>query len=239
MKPTLILSFLVLIAFTSCDFFGKRVRGNGKISSATRSAGSIHNVKVSGAIDVYLRADSASSIRVETDENLLEYVETDVEGEVLYIHPRQGYNPRPTKAIKVYVSAPFFNQVRASGSCDVFSENKITSPEVLHIDASGSCDVQLELNAPAVDADLSGSCDINLKGETKDLKIKGSGSTGMKCMELLAENVNIRISGSGDAEVFASVKLEVHVSGSGSVKYKGNASVDQHISGSGSVKKVE
>ena len=43
----------------------------------------------------------------------------------------------------------------------------------------------------------------------------------------------------GDAEVYASVKLDVSVSGAGNVRYKGNAVVNKSVSGAGSVKKVE
>jgi Putative auto-transporter adhesin, head GIN domain len=78
-----------------------------------------------------------------------------------------------------------------------------------------------------------------LKGETKDFSADGSGSTDIKCFELLAENTNVELSGAGDAQVFASVKLDVQVSGAADVKYKGNAAVTKEISGAGSVKKVE
>ena len=71
------------------------------------------------------------------------------------------------------------------------------------------------------------------------MKVDGSGSSHFRCFDLMAEIVSVDISGAGDAEVFASVKLDVDVSGAGSVKYKGNATVSQKVSGSGSVSKVE
>ena len=37
-------------------------------------------------------------------------------------------------------------------------------------------------------------------------------ATDVKCFELMAENVDVDISGAGDAEVFASVKLDVRCS---------------------------
>ena len=55
----------------------------------------------------------------------------------------------------------------------------------------------------------------------------------------MAENVDVDISGSGYAEVSASVKLDVSVSGSGDIKYKGNPALNQAISGSGSVQKID
>jgi hypothetical protein len=121
----------------------------------------------------------------------------------------------------------------------VHSENKINSTKTLNIHLSGASYAELDLNAPAVDADLSGACKLILRGETKDLTIDGSGATHAKCYDLKAENAEIDISGAGDVEVFASVKLDVEVSGAGNVKYKGNPSVDRNVSGAGSVNKVE
>ena len=79
---------------------------------------------------------------------------------------------------------------------------------------------------------------IELAGETKDVTVKIAGSGNFKGEKLKAENVETHIAGSGDAKVFADVKLDVHIAGSGSVFYKGNASVTQKIVGSGEVKKL-
>jgi len=240
MKRIILFSFFSLLIFSSCHYLGgKRVSGNGTIKSETRTAGSFTVVGVSGNIDVYIKQDSVRSIKVEADENLLQYIEVIEKGEELVIRNKDGYNLKPSKDIKVYVSSPAFKKLEASGSCAIYSENMIHSAEAIVIDLSGSCDVKMDLNTPKVEADLSGACSVQLKGETKDLNIEGSGSTNIKCMDLLAENVDVDISGAGDAEVYASVKLNVSVSGSGDVKYKGNATVSQSVSGAGSVKKVE
>ena len=240
MNRILLFSFLSLLLFSSCDhFMGKRVSGNGTIKTETRTAGAFTAVAVSGNIDVYIKQDSTRSIKVETDENLMEYIEVFEEGDRLIIRRKDGFNLRPSKNIKVYVSSPAFRTLKASGSCDIYSENSIISTDAITIDLSGSCDAKVDIQSPKVDAGLSGACRVELKGKTKDLSIDGSGSTNIRCMDLLAENVDIEISGAGDAEVYASVKLDVSVSGSGDVRYKGNATVSQHVSGAGSVKKVE
>jgi Putative auto-transporter adhesin, head GIN domain len=240
MKHFFVLSLLVILTFTSCNYvLGKRIRGDGKIKTENRSTGQFSSIDVSGSIDVYVKQDSVASVKVEADENLLEYIQVIDDGEVLRIHPENGFNLNPSGRIKVYVSSPSYKSFEASGACNIYSENKVVSTAMLDFDLSGSCDVKMELNAPKVNAGLSGACDIELKGEAKDFKVEGSGSTGIKSMDLLAENVDIDISGSGDAEVYASVKLNVDVSGAGSVKYKGNATVSQSVSGAGSVKKVD
>jgi len=240
MKRLLILSLFSVILLSSChQWFGKHIRGNGNIKSENRTAGHFNSIDVSGSIDVYVKQDSVFSVKVEADENLLEYIQVLDEGDVLRIRTERGYNLDGSKDIKVYVSSPSFKNFEASGACNIYGENQIIAAEMLSINLSGSSDVKMDVKTPKVEADLSGACNIQLKGETKDFKVQGSGSTDIKCMELMAENVDIDISGAGDAEVYASIKLNVEVSGAGDVKYKGNATVSQHVSGAGAVKKVE
>jgi hypothetical protein len=240
MRNILILSVASMLLFTSCRYvFAKRIHGDGTIQSQNRSIGSFNNIDVSGNIAVYIKQDSMNAVRVEADENLLYYIETVSDGNTLRIHTREGYNLSPSSHIKVFVSNSLFKRLGASGACDIYSENRITSAEPLFIDISGSSEVKLELNTPKIAADISGSCDLLLTGETKDFSVHGSGSTDIKAMDLKAENVDVHISGSGEADVYASVKLNIGVSGSGSVRYKGNPSISQEISGSGSIKKVE
>lgn len=240
MKSVYFFAIIFTVTFTSCNFIGgKRIRGNGVVKIENRSAGTFTGLDVSGNVKVYVKQDSVSSIRIQTDENLLDYMITENRNGTLHIHQKQGTNLRPSQSIKVYVSGPSFKLFNASGACDFISENKITGSETVRISLSGASDVKLELIAPGIDADLSGAGTINLKGETRNFSVDGSGSTNIKCFELMTENTKVDLSGAGNAEVFASVKLEVDVSGAADVKYKGNATVNQKISGAGSVKKVE
>ena len=240
MKRILILSALSLILFSSCrQIFGKRIRGNGHIKTETRSTGSFSNIDVSGNINVYIKQDSVSSIKVETDENLFEYIIVENDGGTLKIHPKENMRLKSSKSIKVYISNSSFKHFKTSGACDIISENRINSKDALTFKLTGAGEIKMKLNAPSVKVDLSGAGTITLSGETKDFMVDGSGATEINCFDLKSENTYIELSGAGDAEVFASVKLDVHVSGAADVKYKGNAIVSQSVSGAGSVKKVE
>jgi hypothetical protein len=240
MRHLLFLAAASALVFTSCrEIFAKRMRGNGNVTTQTRSAGQFNSVEVSGNINVYARQDSSASIRVEADENLQQYIETRNDGGVLVIRSQEGYNLRPSRQIKVYVSSGTFKSFEASGACDLFSEGKITSASEVKYDLSGSCDVTMDVNAPKVSADVSGACTVKLMGQTKDFSVHGSGSTDIKSFDLLAENVDLDISGAGDAEIYASVKISGTISGAASVKYKGAAQTDIHTSGATSVSKVQ
>lgn len=239
MKRTILGLLLMSLFFVSCrQVFGKKIRGNGKITTQTRNVSGFMSVNVSGAIDVYLSQDSSALVKVETDDNLVDHVETYEEGGILYIRIQKGYNPKPSDAIKVHVSAPVLRKISASGACDIFTSGRLTSSESFAINLSGASDAELDLKAPRVTADLTGAGKLKLKGETRDLELEGTGSSELECLEMMAENVTVDITGSGEADVFASVTLDVSVTGSGSVKYKGSPAVSQKISGAGSVKKI-
>jgi hypothetical protein len=228
------------IIFTSCHFVtGKRVNGNGVVKSETRSVGSFSSVDVSGGIDVYVKQDSVASVRVEADENLLEYVHINTDNGTLEIKEERGFNLQSSKGIKVYVSGPSFKHFEASGACGIYSENKISSSNDISMNATGASSITMELHAPNVKADLTGASHIRLNGETKTFSADGSGASGLKCFELMTEETDVEISGASHAEVFASVKLDLHASGASTVKYKGNATVKQDTNGASSVSKAE
>ena len=216
-----------------------KVRGNGTIKVENRTAGTFTGVDVGGNIDLYVKQDSARSVRIEADENLMQYIEVKMEGEKLVIQPKDGYNLSGSKHIKVYVSSPVFRELEASGACDIIGETVLSTTDEIRIDISGASNAELELKAPKVSAEMTGASSLKLKGQTKDLHIEGTGASHAKCYELLSENADVDVTGASSAEVFASVKLNADASGASDVRYKGNAAVNQSASGTGSVKKSE
>jgi len=236
---TLFLFLLIVIVFSSCQLFGERVSGNGNITSRDRSVvGSFNSVDASGSVKVHLKQDASPSVRIETDENLQQYVDVYVNGSTLVIKSKEGYNLDPSRDIVVYTSAPVYKSIGVSGSGDILSDNNITGTEALDMQVSGSGKIDVQVSVPKVSAHVSGSGDVFLKGTSKEFDGSISGSGSIKAFDLTTDDTKIDLSGAADAEVTANQKLDVHVSGSGDVKYKGAASVSQEISGSGSVKKV-
>ena len=242
-KTTIMRIFLmtiaVLVLLSSCRLFGgKRVVGNGQIVTKDRSVNGFHNIDVRGEVTVRLRQDSMPSVRVETDENLFEYLDVHVDGNTLVIEPKKGYNLDPSKEIIVYATAAQFKEIDASGACTILSDNLISGNQELSIEASGATTINIQVTLPKLTTDVSGSGEVSLKGMAKEFSGSISGSGTIKAFDLITDNAALDLSGSADAQITANQKLDVEVSGSGDVEYKGNASVNQRISGAGSVKKV-
>jgi hypothetical protein len=234
----------IALAFTvtlgSCrHFLGKRVHGNGNIKTEDRSVSSFKNVDVGGAAKVMISQGDQHSVKIEGDENLLQYIEVNQEGDRIAIRERPGFNLQPTGDIRVYVTAPVFSNIDASGASDIIGQNKISNPEELRMHMSGAGDIKMEVDAPRLTFRMSGAGSIYIKGQTKDVDLEMSGAGSAHFYDLLSENTRVNLSGVGSAQVYASVKLDATVNGVGSIDYKGNATdVSQHVNGVGSVHKA-
>ena len=236
-----LLCLLVLAALlSSCHYgSGRRVRGNGNVETQSRSVGTFEAIRVLGSMDVVLSPGSSHAVRVEADENLLNYIVTERNGDALEIRTRERYNLRSSAGIKVYVTAPSLDEILISGSGSVVSDGRMATGNKMRVRVTGSGDVKLEVNAPEVNAQASGSGNIILTGATRSFKADINGSGEIRCFDLKSETADVDISGSGSAEVFASRKLDVAIHGSGDVAYKGGPSVSQRIFGSGAVRSVQ
>src|SRR6188474_1291024 len=220
MKKIALFSLVILLFASGCrEIAGSRVKGSGNIITENRNETGFSNIDVSGDIDVYIKQDSTSSVKVEADDNILEYIEVHTEGSTLAIYTEGNIRLKPSHKIKVYVSNPQYKDLRVSGASSIHSENEITSADVLHIELSGASEGSLELNAPRVSVNLTGASNANIKGKTKDFEGSASGASEIRGFDLLSENADVDASGASHIEIFASVRINGQSSGASSVNY--------------------
>lgn len=216
------------------------MHGNGNITKVQRTVSSFDKVQASGNVDVYVVQGDLKPVEIEGDENIIPYIELRQTGSKLVITSKKGYNLDPSGDMKIWVTSPQFEEVQVSGACSIISNSKIKNDRNLRLSVSGAGDIRMDVDAPKIEADLSGAGKVDLKGETKDFDLDLTGAGSAHCYDLLTENTKVEISGAGNAQVYASMKLDAQISGAGSLKYKGNAKdIKQHVSGAGSVSKTD
>jgi hypothetical protein len=228
---------LIVIATMSCNVFAKRIEGNGHVTTEQRHIRQVKKIKLLGSMDVIL-AIGEPSIRVEADENVLPYIETEVDGDWLEIKTREHFSIHTSHDIKVYVTTPTITHVGLFGSGNVTASGELVSNSKIDFDIAGSGDISMNINTPQVKANIGGSGSLQLTGETRDINLNIAGSGSFDAENLKAENAKVSIAGSGDAHLYADVKLKVDIMGSGSVTYKGNAIVNKNVMGSGTISKL-
>jgi hypothetical protein len=178
-------------------------------------------------------------VKIEGDENLLEYIEIENQGDDLEIRTRRGYNLRPRSGIKIYITAPSFDKLAVTGSGELKTQTKISNGKNVGVSVTGSGDMILNIDAPSINSEITGSGNITINGGTRNFSTEVTGSGEVHAFDLLSENTKVTITGSGDVEIFASKQLDINISGSGDVKYKGNPSVNKSVAGAGDIRQIK
>ena len=233
MKNLLILFFGITM-FCSCNI-SDGIKGSGNIRTEKRNVDQFTGVKTSGSIDIEIRGGEPQSVEVEADDNVLQYIIVSVSNGMLDVRykPNMSFTNVHTK---VYVTANNLDRVFTSGSGDIISTDTLHDDKQIEINSSGSGDIKLFVDAPSIKSHSDGSGNISIQGRTKIFNCSSDGSGDIQCKRLLSETANVSISGSGNAHVYASVKLKASTDGSGGIYYSGNpASPEIHKSGSGEI----
>ncbi len=230
---------ILFLAFLACSFIAnaQKIKGNGNMTTITRSTSDYDGIKCAGSFDYILVAGTEGNITIEGEENLLEYIVTEVKGGNLIVKTENNVNLRISKGKTIKITIPFkdINNVSLAGSGDLWNEDKITSTN-LDVALAGSGDVVLNVEASSIVGKLAGSGDLTLKGNTNELEAKVAGSGDFHGFNLQSNHTNVAVAGSGDAEVVSNISLKARVAGSGDIEYRGNPKTeDTKVAGSGSI----
>ena len=207
--------------------------GSGVITTETRQMGEFDRIELRIAADLKIEIGQPSPLTIETDDNILPWIETEVRDGKLVISTDNWFKTRKGPDISVTLADLKALEVAGSGDLQLFGKT-----EELDIKISGSGDVIVkDMDNKATKLELAGSADVRLYGKTNELDIKISGSSDVFASSLQAEEAHVSITGSGDVRVHVTQKLDVRITGSGDVVYRGSPRVNAKVTGSGNVTK--
>lgn len=229
------LLFSSVLLATSCSA-QHRITGNGNIQTQSRSANNFTRIDCSGSFTIFLTQANSTGVKIETDENLFPYIITEVKGDKLVLKTKKGVNIKPSKSVKVYLTMKNIEALNVSGASKIQSQNMLQTDE-LKLSVSGSADMNLQLKTNSLSTDISGAGKMDVKGNATSTEYHISGTADVKADDLVTDNTEVHISGTGKLHVNAQKKLDVSISGIGKVWYKGNPEVAESVSGMGKIAK--
>jgi hypothetical protein len=236
MKQSILLTAL-LFCITFSYARDKKIKGNGKMTTTTRTTSDYNDIACAGKFNYILVEGSEGNITIEGEQNLLEYIITEVKGNTLVIKTANNINLRPShnKTIKITIPFKDINSVSLAGSGDLWNKDIIRASD-LDISLAGSGDVVLHIEASNTVGKIAGSGDLTLKGNTITLEASIAGSGDFNGFNLQSKHTEVNVAGSGDAKVVSSESLKARVAGSGDIEYRGHPKTeDFKVSGSGSI----
>ncbi len=195
----------------SVNFSG--VNGSGNIASETRDVAGFKSVDVGGVFEVEITAQKDFSVEVESDDNILPLISTEVRDGVLKIKTKRRVSP--TGPIHIRISAPDIEGLDISGAA------KITLNDIKNSNLS---------------VDSSGAAKIKITGETSKLTVDVSGASKIDAEDLNAVDASVEASGACHVSVNVSGDLLTDATGASTIVYSGTPSnIEKKTSGASSV----
>ncbi len=209
-----VLCLAFMVAVSGCHI-NRGVKGSGNRKAEQRSLPAFKAIETTGAYQMEVVCQKAASFEIETDDNILPLIKTEVRDGVLRVTNEERINP-------------------SSGI-----QLRISLPELVSIASRGVGDINVQdANADDLKIDSTGAATIKATGKAKTATISSTGAGDIDASRLQAEKARVTVSGAASVTVYATDHLDVSVSGAGSVDYLGNPkTVNKSVSGIGSVNK--
>jgi hypothetical protein len=232
---------LLTVLGCSCAGFSVPIglpRGSGEAGQEVRSVEGVRKVELASWGNLYVELGDREELRIETDKNLLRYIETDVSGETLIIRHRRGITLRPKQPIEYHLTVKALDSLLVSGAGNVSLPQLETERFEIEISGAGSIDLE-DLHADRLDVRIGGAGDLEVAGgEVQEQEISISGAGDYRARNLDSDTAQVYLSGLGSATLHAREHLDVQITGAGSVRYLGRPSVEKHVTGVGSVEAI-
>lgn len=215
------------LTFDSCI---AHIHGNGKVVKEERSVTGFDEISVSTGIELILNQDSFEKVVVETDENILKILKTEVSGNKLKIFLEEGVNH--AKELKVYVTVKQLKSVSASAGSEVKTTGKINADQMKISSSSGS-EITMELGCSVVKLDASSGSELTVYGNTVEVKAESSSGSELDASNLVAEKGEASASSGSELFVHITKELKAHASSGANINVSGNPAIRDTNSSSG------
>lgn len=236
----------------------RAVRGSGKVVEEERQVSGFTGVELATLGNLTIELGERESLRIEAEDNLLEYFEIEVRGGTLRIRTRSGVSLRNRRPVNYYLTVKELEEIVISSSGDVeapdleakrFSVSISSSGDLemgdleadtLQVRISSSGNMQMgELHADRIEVTITSSGDLDIAGgevEEQDITITSSGEYRARNLE--SAEAEVHLTSSGSATIGVREYLRANLSSSGDLRYIGNPEVDKTTTSSGDVEQI-
>lgn len=254
---------LVLVALMSsilaCNVnFGNTVnintvRGSGSVVTENRAVSNISSVELATTGTLHITIGDKESLAIEAEDNLMGYIQTDVNLGRLVIHTKEGTTLQPTKPINYLLTVTKLSAVTISSDGDIETSDLTSDSFSTTISSSGNLSISSlnctslkvkssssgntvigNLNSGSISVTISSSGNIEIQnGQAEQQNIQISSSGEYHANALVSSIADVTISSSGSATIRVSDQLSGMISSSGNVYYIGDPVVNINITSSG------
>ncbi len=131
------------------------------VKKEKREVGSFTGIRVGGAFEVYVKQTGTCSVVIEADEEIMQYITTEVDGDILKIGMKK---PKPScwnnvNTLKAFITVADLESIDLSGAVEFTTESKIKGDELV-MEISGAAEIDLDLDVQKLKVEMSGASSV-------------------------------------------------------------------------------
>ena len=216
-----------------------RINGSGNLIDRTIPAPDFETVSSACGVTVLITDDNTDRIRIEADDNLMEYVVVEERQGTLRVALDQGRKgARSVSNAHVTVTVPSNGKIRAlkaSSASQIVCRTALGADD-FSIETSSAAKVEAAVKAGKCSLDASSASKITLSGKAAQFRANLSSAAKLSADELDAATCSIDTSSGSKASVHCTGTLRANASSGSSIRYSGDCSTHLSKSSGGSIR---
>ncbi|MFP4691824.1 MAG: head GIN domain-containing protein [Bacteroidales bacterium] len=203
------------------------VEGSGEVRTERREIAPFNRVSVAGNLTLHVMQDENRQLEVQADDNLLEFVVTEVEDGKLIVSLDQPV--RNNEQLDVYIRIPELEELSVSRGAQAFAENPITGAYLSHTLQAGAKST-LNLQVDSLDIKARAGAIARLAGRADIMNIYSTAGAIIYAGELLVENCEIDASAGSLNYLHVTGMLSGQARYGALVHFEGNPGIEDYKS---------
>lgn len=208
------------------------IKGNGNIAKEDRLVRHSFDTVVSTEnVAVFVSQKEGFGILVEADNNIIDFIRTDIENNTLTVHTSKNLG-RATK--KVFISLPKVASLRSGTGSILQTQGTITTDHIGIAAGTGSL-LHAQVQATDVWIDGKEGARLRVSGRTENARVETSSGSYINAKHLESFKCTAVANYGGNIEIQVSDSLVANANTGGTISYIGSPKVDMTNTFSGDV----
>lgn len=265
-KSSIIIIACSLLLLNGC-LQSNNINGDGDLVTHQISIEDYQTIEAAGISMTieYIQSDEKPFLQVTTDRNIYEKYEFEIhDHDKLRIRPKKKYRNRhnfnPTE-FKVITNSRNLEGVKIAGDTELHINSPLNGHDLkMEMAGKGSINLHDTVTLDRLKLSMAGSVSIigeaiyvrefrggmagsgtmTLGGRAEKADLNIAGKCNVHGFEFEVDELDCKIAGSGNIEIYANRKIHASTAGSGKIRYKGNPEdTKSDALGSGTIEKVD
>lgn len=220
MKRVIVFSFAFFVGIVA---FAQKIAPSSNIIKEQRTVLNFSQLAVYDGIEVTVVFTGTEKIEIQAPDNVVQYIETVVEKNVLNVRLQKGLKLRGNAVIKIAVNMKSLTKITAVNKSKITVENPL-SADKLEIKLENASLIG-NIAAQKASVSLTKGAQVDLIGTCKELKLNMSGASSLTGTKFAADVLEAKLNGQSTARLTIVQSLEFNGAKGSNLYYLGSPKI--------------